>query len=71
MADNDLSPRLPRRQFWMTASWAEQIYGIRLGRHYLSLAGPKRLPLFSERHGAVRVIWIAGSWRLRLRSDAA
>lgn len=54
-------------RFYAIASARDQIWGIRIGRFYVSLAGPSRWPLFSERHGAVRVLSLGGGWRLRLR----
>lgn len=58
--------------FFFCASFKRQIFGIRIGRHYLSLAGPDRRPLFSERNRrGVKVLPLFGGWRIRLRSYAS
>ena len=52
------------------ASREEQIWGIRLGGKYLSLAGPKFQPVYSERYRlGIWVLPLGGGWRLRLRFD--
>lgn len=53
-----------------TASIKRQIAGFRIGRHYVSIAGPKSRPLFSERNRCgVRVLPLIAGWRIRIRSD--
>lgn len=49
-------------------SWRHQIFGVRIGSIYLSLAGPVSRPLYSERNRrSVRVLPLWRGWRLRLR----
>ena len=57
-----------RTYFTGSREWG--LWGIRLGRYYVTLASPKRRPLFSERYRrGVRVLPLGGGWRLRLRID--
>lgn len=46
-----------------------QIYGFHIGKTYVSIAGPKHRPLFSERHRiGVSVIPLLRGWRIRIRN---
>ena len=58
-------------RFYACASLQEGIWGLRLGRFYVTLASPRRTVVFSERYRrSVRVLPLGGGWRLRLRTDA-
>lgn len=60
------------QRFYVCASLARQIWGIRIGRRYLTLAGPRLPVLYSERRGrSVRVLVQVRGWRIRLRTDRA
>lgn len=55
----------------ITGSLRFHVWGVRIGRRYLSLAGPKSVPLFSERYRlGVRVLPLGKGWRIRLRTDS-
>jgi hypothetical protein len=53
--------------FYATASLRNHLWGVRIGRFYVTLAGPRRMALFSERNGGLHVLPLGGGWRLRLR----
>lgn len=49
-----------------------QVYGLRVGRTYVSLAGPVHPVLWSERNRrGVSVLTLLGGWRIRFRKDPA
>ena len=55
---------------YFTGSRAHGLWGVRLGRFYVTLASPSWPAVFSERNRlGVRVLPLGGGWRLRLRTD--
>lgn len=59
-------------QLSVHASHRAQIYGVHIGRSYVSLAGSRSRPLYSERNRCgVSVIPLLDGWRIRFRRDAA
>lgn len=57
-------------RFYACASLERQIWGIRIARWYLTIAGPRHPAPDSERYGrSVRVLLSVGGWRIRLRTD--
>lgn len=71
MPDNWQDIPVPlRTNFYVCASLERQIFGIRIGRRYLSLAGPKHPQLFTERNCiGIKALPLGRGWRIRLRTD--